>query len=106
MSGVRTEENLVNSVVCCFSWGKINKSSQNPGLINQFSATPRGQLNWTGPIANSFDLKDLNTPTERIRLVSSHPEKVADLRGSLGNFRIRGTFLEVWETSGEPLDCC
>ena len=31
------------------------KCSQNPGLVNQFSATPQGQLNWTGPIANSSD---------------------------------------------------
>ena len=35
--------------------------------------------------------------------VSGFPEKGADLRGSLGNFRTSG---EVWETSGEPLDCC
>ena len=28
---------------------------QNPGLVNQFSATPRGQLNWTGPIASDSD---------------------------------------------------
>ena len=38
---------------CCFSWEKSTKCSQNPGLVNEFSATPRGQLNWTGPIANS-----------------------------------------------------
>ena len=30
--------------------------SQNPGVVNQFSATPRGQLNWTGPVANSSKL--------------------------------------------------
>ena len=30
----------------------MTKCSQNPGLVNQLSATPRGQLNWTGPIAN------------------------------------------------------
>ena len=24
----------------------------NPGLVDQFSATPQCQLNWTGPIAN------------------------------------------------------
>ena len=38
-----------------FSWEKSTKCSQNPGLVNEFSATPRGQLNWTGPIANSSD---------------------------------------------------
>ena len=54
-SGVRTKENLVNSVFCCFSWDKSTKCSQNPGLVNEFSATPRGQLYWTGPIANSSD---------------------------------------------------
>ena len=54
-SGVRTKETLVNSVFCCFSWEKSTKCSQNPGLVNEFSATPRGQLNWTGPIANSSD---------------------------------------------------
>ena len=26
-----------------------------PGLVNQFSATPRGQLNWTGPVANGSE---------------------------------------------------
>ena len=41
--------------VCCFSWEKSTKCSPNPGLVNKFSATPRGQLNWTGPIANSSD---------------------------------------------------
>ena len=25
------------------------------GLANEFSATPRGQLNWTGPIANGSE---------------------------------------------------
>ena len=45
----------MNSVFCCFSYEKPTKSSQNPGLVNQFSATPRGQLNWTGPIANGSD---------------------------------------------------
>ena len=38
---------------CCFSWEKSTKCSQNPGSVNEFSAPPRGQLNWTGPIANS-----------------------------------------------------
>ena len=28
---------------------------QTPGLVNQFSATPRGHLNWTGPIANGSE---------------------------------------------------
>ena len=40
---------------CCFSWEKSTKCSQNPGLVNEFSATPRGRLNWTGPIANGSD---------------------------------------------------
>ena len=35
----------------------MTKYTQNPGLVNKFSATPRGQLNWTGPIANGSDLK-------------------------------------------------
>ena len=33
---------------CCFSWEKSTECSQNPGLVNEFSATPRGHLNWTG----------------------------------------------------------
>ena len=45
----------MNSVFCCFSWEKSTKCSQNPGLVNEFSVTPRGQLNWTGPIVNSSD---------------------------------------------------
>ena len=40
---------------CCFSWEKSTKCSQNPGLVNEFSATPRGRLNWTGPIANGSE---------------------------------------------------
>ena len=40
---------------CCFSWAKSTKCSQNPGLVNEFSATPRGRLNWTGPIANGSE---------------------------------------------------
>ena len=55
-SRVRTKENLVNSVFCRFSWEKSTKCSQNPGLVNEFSVTPRGRLNWTGPIANSSEL--------------------------------------------------
>ena len=51
------EENLVNSVFCCFSWEKSTKSSQNPGLANEFSANLRGQPNWTGPIANSSEIR-------------------------------------------------
>ena len=35
---------------------KLTKCSQNPGLVKEFSATLRGQLNWTGPIANGSDL--------------------------------------------------
>ena len=34
---------------------KLTKCSQNPGLVNQFSATLRGQLNCTGPIANGSE---------------------------------------------------
>ena len=45
----------MNSVFCCFFLGKIDKMFPNPGLVNKFSATPWGQLNWTGPIANSSD---------------------------------------------------
>ena len=37
---------------------KMTKSSQNPGLVNLSSATPWGQLNWTGPIANSSDIRN------------------------------------------------
>ena len=43
----------MNSLFCCFFLEKSTKCSQNPGLVNEFSATPRGHLNWTGPIANS-----------------------------------------------------
>ena len=46
----------MNSVFCCFFPRKIlTTCSQNPGLVNQFSANPRGQLNWTGPIANGSE---------------------------------------------------
>ena len=39
--------------------------------------------------------------------VSGFPEKGADLRGSRGTSgEVWGTFREVWETCGEPLDCC
>ena len=34
---------------------KLTKCSHNPSLVNQFSATPQGQLNWTGPIASGSD---------------------------------------------------
>ena len=34
--------------VLLFFLGKSTKCSQNPGLVKEFSATPRGQLNWTG----------------------------------------------------------
>ena len=40
---------------------KLTKCSQNPGLVNQFSATLRGQLNWTGPIANGSDKCNFST---------------------------------------------
>ena len=43
--------------VLLFFLGKSTKCSQNPGLVNEFSATLQGQLNWTGPIANSSDRK-------------------------------------------------
>ena len=43
----------MNSVFCCFYWEKSTECCQNLGLVNEFSATPRGQLNWTSPIANS-----------------------------------------------------
>ena len=52
----RTVENLANSIFCFFfSREKLTKRSQNLGLANEFSATPPGQLNRTGPIANSSD---------------------------------------------------
>ena len=51
---VWTEKNVVNSVFCCFL-GTANKSLQNQGLLEQFSVTLRGQLHWTGPIANTSD---------------------------------------------------
>ena len=35
--------------------GKFDKMLPNPGLVNQFSATLRSQLNWTGPNANGSD---------------------------------------------------
>ena len=43
--------------VLLFFQGKSTKCSQNPGLVNEFSATPRGRLNWTGPIANSSEFQ-------------------------------------------------
>ena len=45
----------MNSVFCCFSWEKSTKCSQNPGLVDECSATPRGQRNWTGPTANGSE---------------------------------------------------
>ena len=45
----------MNSLFSCFSWEKSTNFSQNPGLANEFSTTPRGRLDWTGPIANSSD---------------------------------------------------
>ena len=45
ISGIRTGGILVHSVFCFFILqGKTDKCSQKPGLVNQFSATPRGQL--------------------------------------------------------------
>ena len=46
---------------CCFSREKATKCSQNPGLVNKVSATPPGQLNWTGPMANSSEQPFLRT---------------------------------------------
>ena len=42
--------------VLLFFLGKLTKCSQNPGLVNECSATPRGQENWIGPIANGSDM--------------------------------------------------
>ena len=55
ISGAQTEENLVNSAFCCFPKKKPTTCSPNPGLVSDFSATPQGQLHWTGPIANSSE---------------------------------------------------
>ena len=41
--------------VLLFFLGKTDKMLPKSSLVNQFSATPRGQLNWTGPIANGSD---------------------------------------------------
>ena len=76
-SGVRTEENLVNSVFCWFSLEKLTKCSPNPGLVNQFSATPRGRLNWTGPIANGSEIECCSA------LFMSYSDKEIPLRRSL-----------------------
>ena len=53
--GSGLKKNLVNSVLCCFPEKNRQNAPKNPGLVNQFSATPRGQLNWTGPIADGSD---------------------------------------------------
>ena len=45
----------MNSLCFAVLPGKSTKCSPNPGLANEYSATPRGQLNWTGPIANSSE---------------------------------------------------
>ena len=37
----------------------MTKCSQNPGLVNQSSATPRVQLNWTGPIVGPATTENL-----------------------------------------------
>ena len=50
LPGSGAEENLVNSVFCCFSWEKLRKCSPKASLANQFLATPWGHLNRTGPI--------------------------------------------------------
>ena len=54
---VRTkEENFSELCVCCFCLKKVNKMlPPKKGLVNQFSATPRGQLNWASLIANSSE---------------------------------------------------
>ena len=46
-----------------------------PSLVNQFLATPRGQLNRTGPIANSSDIS--YTPTRhsyKKKILVTRPE--------------------------------
>ena len=48
--GVRTEENSVNFVFCCFTLEKPTKWSENSDLVNQTSNMPRRKLSWTGPI--------------------------------------------------------
>ena len=52
--------NLVNSVFCCFFLKKVDKMFPKSWFSKRISATPRGQLNWTGPIANSS--KWIETP--------------------------------------------
>ena len=54
----------MNSVFCCFSWENSTKCSRNPGLVNEFSASPWGRLNWTGPIANSSERGSQNWSPE------------------------------------------
>ena len=39
---------------CCFSWEILTKSSPNPGLVNEFSATPRGQIKLDRPHCKQF----------------------------------------------------
>ena len=41
LCGVWTKENLVNSVLFCFSSEKPTKCSQNSGLVNQVSAASK-----------------------------------------------------------------
>ena len=49
----------VNSVFCFFFFPRKTSDKMLPKscLVNQFSATPWGQLNWTGPNANGSDQK-------------------------------------------------
>ena len=56
----------MNSVLCGFFLGKIDKMLPKPGLVNQFSGTPRGQRNWTGPIANSSAILRKQTSSDAL----------------------------------------
>ena len=39
------------SFCCCSSYGRQTKHARSPGLVNQFSGTPRGELHRASPIA-------------------------------------------------------
>ena len=49
-------ENLVNTGFCCFP-RKIGKMLPKPRFSKPIFGPPQGQLDWTGPIANSSDSK-------------------------------------------------
>ena len=57
--------------VLLFLLGKLTKCSQNPGLVSQFSATARGQLNRTGPIANGSEKSAQKNPPRKSPAKSS-----------------------------------